>query len=116
MSIKSALALTLASACLLTAAPASADVFSSQGFSGEETTLNNLPGVDLNAVPGFGGGSSNCEETDVPTFGRSGHQTLRGTTCNYGNFSITTTTGQGRNSPDLTYGGNAPPWLQGWRP
>ena len=115
MSIKSTFAFALVGASLLAVAPASADVFSSQGFSGEETTLNNLPGVNLDTVPGFGGSSSNCEETEVAAFGPGNH-TTRGTTCKFGKFSITTTTGPGRSGPDLTYGGNPPPWMQGWRP
>lgn len=115
--MKPAFAPLLVCAGLVAAAPASADVFSSQGFSGEETTLNNLPGVNLDAVPGYGGSTSNCEETDVTSFGPTGSRTSRGTTCRFGNFSITTSSGRGpRSGPDLTYGGNPPPWLQGWRP
>lgn len=115
--MKPSSALLLVLAGLFAAAPASADVFSSQGFSGEETTLNNLPGVNLDAVPGYGGSTSNCKETDVTAFGPGGSHTSKGTTCSFGNFSITTSSGRGpRSSPDLTYGGNPPPWMQGWRP
>lgn len=99
--------------------PARADVFSSQGFSGGTTTLDNLPGVNLDAVPGYVTGKSNCAETELPSFGaRSPMGGERGTTCRFGNFSITTT-GSGptaRPRHDLIYGGNPPPWVPNWQP
>ena len=112
-------ALLVLGCAMLAALPARADVFSSQGFTGETTTLNNLPGVNLDATPGFGGGAGNCTETEMPSYAsrdRYGN-TVRGTTCRLGNFSITTMGGgSGRTSLDTTYGGNPPPWQQGWRP
>lgn len=102
---------------LAAAAPASADVFSSQGFSGETTTLNNLPGVNLDGVPGFSGSSGNCVEEQMPAFGRNASGDVKATTCQFGRFSITTSGGSAApNRNDLTYGGNPPPWQQGWRP
>ena len=112
-------ALLVLGCAMLAALPARADVFSSQGFSGETTTLENLPGVNLDAVPGIVTGTGNCTETEMPAFGhRDMMGTTRGTTCRLGNFSITTTgNGQAqRPRHDLTYGGNPPPWMQGWRP
>jgi len=104
-------------AALAAAMPASADVFSSQGFSGETTTLNALPGVNLDAVPGFSGSSGNCVESEVQAFKGGATGSQKATTCQFGRFSVTTTGGASpapRN--DLIYGGNPPPWQQGWRP
>lgn len=105
-------------AALLVATPSGADVFSSQSFSGGTTTLDQLPGVNLDVVPGMNGGAGDCTEEILPAYTTQG--TLgetRGTTCRFGNFSITTTGSPGaRNHLDTTYGGNPPPWLQGWRP
>ena len=104
-------------AAALGATPALADVFSSQGFSGETTTLNQLPGVNLDIVPGYGNSASNCVEQDTMAFS-SGGQNLpqRATTCRFGNFSITSS-GTGGSSAlyDTTYGGNPPPWVPNWR-
>jgi len=111
-------ALLVLGSAMFMAVPAHADVFSSQGFSGETTTLDSLPGVNLDAVPGFGSGTENCVETASPAFSRrNGLAEGRATTCRFGNFSITTT-GSDRPSAlyDTTYGGNPPPWQQGWRP
>lgn len=105
-----------AAGAMLVASAAHADVFSSQGFSGETTTLNNLPGVNLDVAPGFGNTAGNCEEADVPSYTTRGGHTMRGTTCSFGNFSITTTGSNARSHYDTTYGGNPPPWMQGWRP
>lgn len=101
------------------ASAAQADVFSSQSFDGGTTTLDNLPGVNLDAAPGFVTGAGNCKEGDVPAFAMgNGALPTRGTTCSYGNFSITTS---GSSSSimqpgDMTYGGNPPPWAPNWRP
>lgn len=100
------------------ATPALADVFSSQGFSGETTTLEKLPGVNLDVVPGYGNGASNCSEEDTMSFAtRGGLMPQKATTCRFGNFSITSS---GSTSPsalyDTTYGGNPPPWVPNWRP
>lgn len=105
-------------AATLGATPALADVFSSQGFSGETTTLEKLPGVNLDVVPGYGNGASNCAEEDALTFTpRGGTMPHRATTCRFGNFSITST-GPSSSSAlyDTTYGGNPPPWVPSWRP
>lgn len=101
------------------ATPALADVFSSQGFSGETTTLDQLPGVNLDVVPGYSNGTSNCTEGNTMAFSGGGGTNLpqTATTCRMGNFSITTT-GSGAPSAiyDTTYGGNPPPWVPRWRP
>jgi hypothetical protein len=101
----------------LLALPTHADVFSSQSFDGGTTTLEALPGVNLDAVPGMNGGGRNCSEEMVPAFSGNISAETKATTCRFGNFSVTTTGSQApRNHLDLTYGGNPPPWLQGWRP
>lgn len=104
-------------ACTMLALPAHADVFSSQSFDGGTQTLDALPGVNLDVVPGMNGGR-NCAEETVPAYSSGSiFGETKATTCRYGNFSITTTGGSGaRNHLDLTYGGNPPPWEQGWRP
>ena len=108
------------SALLLLAVPTHADVFSSQGFSGETTTLQALPGVNLDAGStfAFGGAGENCVETSVPAFSmRNGGGGGTMTECRIGNFSISTVRGQNPiPAHDTTYGGNPPPWEQGWRP
>lgn len=102
---------------LLAASSAHADVFSSQSFTGDAMVLNNLPGVNLDVAPGFEGGAGNCEEADVSSFStRDAYGGRKGTTCKFGNFSITTTGSTAGNHYDTTYGGNPPPWMQGWRP
>lgn len=108
-------------AALLVSAPAYADVFSSQNFSGDTAKLDNLPGVNLQGTPAMAmNGNDNCSESYV---GNSQFNTrdpfARATTCKYGNFSITTTNNNhvgGPGSPNDVYGGNPPPWAQGWRP
>jgi hypothetical protein len=110
-------ALVLFSFATLLAMPVQAEVFSSQTFDGSEATLNALPGVNLDAVPGMNGLGGNCSEDTVPAFSGGLTGDAKATTCKYGNFSITTTGSQGpRNHLDTTYGGNPPPWQQGWRP
>lgn len=96
--------------------PAQADVFSSQSFDGSPSTSNALPGVNLDVVPGVTSGS-NCKEEMVPSYSGNLAGETKATTCQFGNFSITTTgQSQARKYLDLTYGGNPPPWEQGWRP
>lgn len=112
------LAGALMAGMVLASSSAHADVFSSQGFSGEDTTLNALPGVNLDVTPG-GAAAGNCAEVDMPSFsGRGG--TLHGgkaTECRFGNFSITTTNSQGsRSFYSNVYGDNPPPWAERWRP
>lgn len=109
-----------ASALLLLAVPTHADVFSSQGFSGETTTLHNLPGVNLDAAGSafaFGGVGGNCSETSAPALSmRNGGGAVM-TECQFGNFSISTVRGHNTTPGfDTTYGGNPPPWEQGWKP
>ena len=102
----------------LAALPARADVFSSQGFSGEDTTLNALPGVNLDVTPG-GMAAGNCAEVDMPSFSARGGRLQGGkaTECRFGNFSITTTQSQGtRSFYSNVYGDNPPPWAERWRP
>lgn len=97
--------------------PALADVFSSQGISGETATLEQLPGVNLDVVPGYGNSAGNCVEEDTMAFsGGRGNMPQRATTCRFGNFSITSS-GSGGSSAlyDTTYGGNPPPWVPNWR-
>ncbi|MEO3998671.1 hypothetical protein [Mesorhizobium sp. CAU 1732] len=98
-------------------APAQADVFSSQTFSGDAATSDALPGVNLNAAPGSPL-NGNCVETDMPSFHTRSNSLSggsRATECSFGNFSITTTNGASPNfGYDNTYGGNPPPWMQGW--
>lgn len=106
-------------AAALGATPALADVFSSQGFSGETATLEQLPGVNLDVVPGYGNSTSNCTEESTTAFSTGigrGNMPQRATTCRFGNFSITSS-GSGGSSAlyDTTYGGNPPPWVPNWR-
>ena len=118
-SLRPALAGFLLAGVTLAAAPAFADVFSSQGFSGETTTLDNLPGVNLDMAPGYGGGLDNCVENDRPSFATRSLSPQRTTTCRFGNFSITSSAGSAdgaRHRYDMTYGGNPPPWAPSWRP
>jgi hypothetical protein len=119
-SLRPALAGLLLAGVTLAAAPALADVFSSQGFSGDTTTLDQLPGVNLDAVPGYGNGLSNCIENDMDTsFSTRSLSPQRTTTCRFGNFSITSSAGSAdgaRHRYDMTYGGNPPPWAPTWRP
>jgi len=98
--------------------PTLADVFSSQDFSGETTTLDKLPGVNLDIVPGYGNGFSNCVQEDGMTFTpRGGPLPQSATTCRFGNFSITSTSPTAPSALyDTTYGGNPPPWVPRWRP
>lgn len=97
---------------------AHADVFSSQGFSGETSTMHALPGVNLDAGTLLSQDGNNCVETAVPSYmvrGNTAGGTM--TECRFGSFSLNTVrTGDQRRPNDLTYGGNPPPWLQGWRP
>ncbi|MEO3387731.1 hypothetical protein [Mesorhizobium sp. CAU 1741] len=109
------------SALLVLAAQAHADVFSSQGFSGETTTLQALPGVNLDAGTTFSAGSAlggNCVETLAPSFsGRSMGLSEKVTECRVGNFSFSASQGQDKlPAYDNTYGGNPPPWERGWKP
>jgi hypothetical protein len=97
--------------------PARADVFSMQGFSGETTTMEALPGVNLEAVPGQSL-TGNCVERPAVAFSaRDRFSGTRVTECRVGNFTFSTS---GENpyakGYDTTYGGNPPPWEQGWRP
>lgn len=97
--------------------PAAADVFSSQGFSGDTTTLDQLPGVNLDVVPGFGNGFSNCTEDETPSFATRSLSPQKTTTCRLGGFSITSTGSPSASQLyDTTYGGNPPPWVPSWRP
>ena len=112
-----ALAGLLIAGSVLAAGPANADVFSSQSFTGETTTLNNLPGVNLDAAPGAAV-NGRCVESEVAAFTmRGGRDGGTMTECRFGNFSLSTTRNRSMGNPyDTTYGGNPPPWLQGWRP
>ena len=97
--------------------PALADVFSSQGFTGDTTTIEQLPGVNLDVVPGFSNGTSNCVEENTMAFSGGSNMPQKATTCRMGNFSITTTgSGAPTSGYDTTYGGNPPPWVPRWRP
>lgn len=107
--------LLLASAAL--AAPAYADAFSSQGFSGETTTMDKLPGVNLDVVPGYSDGLGNCSEDAHPSFATRSLSPQKSTTCRFGNFSITSTNNNSAQQLyDTTYGGNPPPWVPTWKP
>jgi hypothetical protein len=118
-SLRPALAGLFLGAALATT-PAFADVFSSQSFSGDTATLDPLPGVNLDVMPGYGGGLTDCVENDMDTsFSTRGLAPQRTTTCRYGNFSITSSSGASdgaRHRYDMTYGGNPPPWAPSWRP
>jgi hypothetical protein len=106
-----------AAGVLFAASSAQADVFSSQNFSGDTATADDLPGVNLDAAPGFGVNGGNCEVVDVPAYSaRDTFESRKGTTCKFGNFSMTTTGSNGNHLYDMTYGGNPPPWVQSWRP
>ncbi len=113
-----ALSLIAAGTLMAIVAPAHADVFSSQSFSGSGTTLNNLPGVNLDAGTGVAAGS-NCVETPVNSYSwRDSPGIGTRTDCTVGNFTFSTVRdGNGPARPDdTTYGGNPPPWEQRWRP
>lgn len=106
------------SAGVLAASPAAADVFSSQGFSGETSTLNALPGVNLDVTPGSSV-SSNCTEVEKPAYAYGRDRTGSGTwtECKVGNFTFSS----GSNSSqimgrDPAYNFQPPPWAEGWRP
>lgn len=115
--LRPAVAGVFLTAAILGISPALADVFSSQGFSGDTTTLNQLPGVNLDVVPGFSNGTSNCVEENTMAFSGGSNMPQRSTTCRMGNFSITTTGSDASTSGyDTTYGGNPPPWVPRWRP
>jgi hypothetical protein len=105
-------------ALLALASPSTADVFSSQGFSGSSMSMDSLPGVNLDAGTVLSQGGENCVETAVPSYmlrGNSAGGTM--TECHFGSFSLSTVrTGDQRPLEDLTYGGNPPPWEQGWKP
>lgn len=104
-------------ASVLGAGPAFADVFSSQNFSGGETKLDQLPGVNLNAAPGIGAGFENCAEDTMPSYSPGDPTPRKSTTCRIGNFSITSSNSGGASQLyDTTYGGNPPPWVPTWRP
>jgi hypothetical protein len=101
----------------LAALPAQADVFSMQGFSGETVTMEALPGVNLDAAPGQPL-YDNCVERPAASF--SARDLRAGSTvteCRVGNFSFSAV-GEDPYAKglDTTYGGNPPPWEQGWRP
>lgn len=102
----------------LAAAPAAADVFSSQGFSGETTSLEALPGVNLGVVPGASTKGGNCREVEVPAYARGrGGMYDTWTECQVGNFTFSTTGDPSRMiGRDPTYNFQPPPWEQGWRP
>lgn len=102
-------------ATALCAGPALADVFSSQDFSGGTATIEQLPGVNLDVVPG-NSASGNCVEEQTMAFStRAGNLPQRATTCRFGNFSITSSSTNGSALYDTTYGGNPPPWVPRWR-
>lgn len=103
-------------ASVLGAGSAYADVFSSQNFSGGETKLDQLPGVNLNAAPGIGTGFENCAEDEMPSYSSRSLSPQKSTTCRIGNFSITSTNSGSSSHYDTTYGGNPPPWVPNWRP
>ena len=114
---KTSLSVAFASIALLVSSPAFSDVFSSQGFSGQSTTLNNLPGVNLDTVPGFSK-NENCVESqfNAPSW-RDGPRSGTRTDCRVGSFTFSTErSGEVPNPNDLRYGGNPPPWEQRWRP
>lgn len=98
--------------------PALADAFSSQNFSGGTTTLEQLPGVNLDIAPGYGDGLGNCAEDEMPSFSARSLTPQKTTTCRFGNFSITSsnTRPDSQQLYDTTYGGNPPPWVPSWRP
>lgn len=112
----SAIAVGAFAGAMLIAASAQADVFSDQNFSGESASLNALPGVNLDAAPGFSG-ASNCVETGTASFRtRTGRETATVTECKVGNFTFSTIGETPSPHYDTTYGGNPPPWAEGWRP
>lgn len=110
-------------ATLLVCAPAMAEPFSMQGFTGETMSLDALPGVNLDAVPGMAASpQGDCRQYYAP----SGHHTIGrhalGTTvneCTVGNFTFSTTQG----SSDLfgptihnQYGKRPHAGWERWRP
>lgn len=116
-SLRPAIAGIFVTGALLGAAPALADVFSSQNFSGDTATLDQLPGVNLDVAPGYGSGASNCTEDERPSFSGRSLTPHTSTTCRFGNFSITSSSpGTSSQLYDTTYGGNPPPWVPRWKP
>lgn len=110
-----------ASSLLLFGVPVHADVFSSQGFTGDTTTLQALPGVDPSTGTSFSAnnGTNNCVDKPAAYSFGNGHTSATRTECRVGNFSFSTTRSTDQNPSydfDTTYGGNPPPWLQGWKP
>jgi hypothetical protein len=100
----------------MVATAAQADVFSDQSFTGETTSLNALPGVNLDVAPGFSSGS-NCVEAGTTSFRtRNGFDSATVTECRVGNFTFSTVGDAPSPHYDTTYGGNPPPWAEGWRP
>lgn len=117
--MKTIIASLFAASMAIMSVPAQADVFSSQGFSGEESTLNALPGVNLDLGVGGGVAAGNCVEVDTPSFaGRRNMMGSKSTECSFGNnFTITTTQSSGMRSHfNNVYGDNPPPWAERWRP
>lgn len=111
------LAATAFAATAFAGSPAFADAFSSQSFSGGTTTLEQLPGVNLDVAPGYGNGLGNCAEDDMPSFSGRSLTPQKTTTCRFGNFSITSGNSKSQSQLyDTTYGGNPPPWVPNWKP
>ncbi|TKT81338.1 hypothetical protein [Aquamicrobium sp. LC103] len=109
----------LCGALLFAATPAHADVFSSQSFSGDPATMDQLPGVNLDfSSNGIITGTSSCVEKQGPAFEtRHGMRSSTVQECTIGNFTFSS--GVANSTPkvyDETYGGNPPPWAAGWRP
>jgi len=117
VSLRPAVAGLFLAAAAFGAAPALADAFSSQNFSGDTATLDQLPGVNLDVAPGYGAGLSNCAEDERPAFAGGRLTPHRSTTCRFGNFSITSGNADSSSQLyDTTYGGNPPPWVPRWKP
>jgi hypothetical protein len=112
------LSIMASSALLALATSASADVFSSQGFSGSTSSMESLPGVNLDAGTVLSQSGENCVESTVPSYMLRGNSTGGTMTeCRFGRFSLNSVrSGDQRPLNDLTYGGNPPPWEQGWKP
>ena len=101
----------------LAASPVAADVFSSQGFTGETTTLNALPGVNLDAAPGSSL-NGNCAEVKMPAYAR-GRDGIGGTwtECKIGSFTFSSSGSRSAiTGRDPAYNYQPPPWAGGWRP
>jgi hypothetical protein len=102
--------------------PAIAEPFSVQGFSGGSATMEALPGVNFDPSTGRVASGGKCVERQN-TYGFRADRNFRGsstlTECNFGNFSVTTTSPQNdamRPTQHNQFGMQPLPGWETWRP